>query len=131
MLQELFGTLRGPVRPLSPRVCCGFAEGLLKDVRRAWPGGAVAAATRQAGQWSWLEHRFDQQWPPAARGGDDQQPQAAGPRTLPVTPGDAATAVPKNRAVWRRASSSASPRLITKVPGWPAVQRCAVAGLAK
>jgi len=57
--------------------------------------------------------------------------QAAGPRTLPVTPGHADMAVPKNRAVWRRASSVASSRLITKVPGWPAVQRCPVAGLAK
>ena len=52
-------------------------------------------------------------------------------QNAPLTPGHADMAVPKDRAVWRRASSVASSRLITKVPGWLAVQRCPVAGLAK
>jgi hypothetical protein len=42
-----------------------------------------------------------------------------------------ADAAPKARAAWRRASSAASPRLITKVPGWAAVHCCAVAGPVK
>jgi hypothetical protein len=38
---------------------------------------------------------------------------------------------PKARAAWRRASSAASLRLITTVPGWAVVHCCAVAGLVK
>ena len=51
-----------------------------------------------------------------------------GRSALRVPPRHAATA-PKARAVWRRASSAASSRLITKAPGWAAVQRCAITGL--
>ena len=40
-------------------------------------------------------------------------------------------AAPKARAAWRRANSAASPGLITKVPGWAAVQRSALAGPVK
>jgi len=54
----------------------------------------------------------------AARGGDQQQPPAAGPGTLPAAPGHADPA-PKARAAWRRASSAASPRLITKAQFGP------------
>ena len=71
-----------------------------------------------------------QQRTATARGGNQQQPQAAQPG-LPAAPAHAAAAVPKVRAVWRRASSDASSRLIAKVPGCSAVHCRAVAGLVK
>lgn len=72
-----------------------------------------------------------QRRPAAADDGNEQRPQASRPRALPATPGHAAAAVPKVRAVWRRASSVAASRLITKVPGWVAVHWVAVLRLVK
>jgi len=73
-------------------------------------------------------------WPRARRAG--RLPRAVvviGSTARPWRPGTAAhaSAAPKNRAVWRRANSAASARLITKVPGWAAVHRFAVAGPVK
>src|SRR5215472_8060593 len=87
MFQWLFGTLRAAVRHYRRRFCCGFAEGLLKGGRSAWPGGAVAAVARQAGEWSWLEHRFEVD-SDADLGGDQQRTAVEGhvPRQAPALP---------------------------------------------
>src|SRR5260370_4365762 len=66
--------------------------------------------------------------PPTRR---QQQPPAAGPLAFPAAGHGHATAMPKNRAAWRRASLAASARLITNVPDWPAVQTSPVAGPGK
>ena len=67
---------------------------------------------------------------PARRWGAVGHAAAAGRAAVMTRPGHP-DAMPNIRAAWRRASSAASARLITKVPGWPAVQRRAAAGPVK
>jgi hypothetical protein len=57
----------------------------------------------------------------------EQQPQDAGLQAFPAARHCHEAPMPKTRVAWRRASVAASARLITNVPGWPAVQASAVA----